>query len=158
MISNHLTLKDIADKNVSAIAALSAEELALLVDEAREALEQAKAVKDRLDTAIDRRYGLRAAGLRAEAGKDSGSVRFADGTVTVVADLPKRVQWDQRQLAAIAAEIRAAGDDPGEYLTTELKVSERAYGAWPSSIRSAFEPARTISVGKPAYQLIRNQE
>ena len=158
MIRNRITLDELVGKDIGVIAALPAEELALLAEEAREALERAKAVKDRLDAAIDRRYGVRAAAYRREAGKDNGTVRFVDGPITVVADLPKRIQWDQQQLAAIAAEIRAAGDDPAEYLTTELKVSERAYGAWPSSIRSAFEPARTVSTGKPAYQLIRNQE
>lgn len=158
MIRNRITLDDLVGKDIGVIAALPAEELALLAEEAREALERDKAVKDRLDAAIDRRYGVRAAAYRREAGKDSGTVRFVDGPITVVADLPRKVQWDQQQLAAIAAEIRAAGDDPAEYLITELKISERAYGAWPSSIRSAFESARTVSTGKPAYQLIHNQE
>lgn len=158
MTRNRITLDELVSLDIGGIAALPAGELALLADEAREALERAKAVKDRLDAAIDRRYGVRAAACRREAGKDSGVVRFVDGPVTVVADLPKRIQWDQQQLAAIAAEIRAAGDDPGEYLTTELKVSERAYGAWPSSIRSAFEPARTVIPGKPAYQFIPTGE
>ena len=158
MIRNRISLDDLAGKDIGAIAALPADKLALLAEEAREALERAKALKDQLDRAIDRRYGVRAAANRRESGKDAGTVRFLDGPVTVVADLPKRIQWDQQQLAAIAAEICAAGDDPAEYLTTELKVSERAYGAWPSSIRSAFEPARTVSTGKPTYQLIRNEE
>jgi len=99
-----------------------------------------------------------AAAARRAAGKDSGTVRFQDGGFTVAADLPKKVQWDQKRLTALAAEIRAGGEDPAEYLATEFKVSERAYGAWPSAIRSAFEPARTVTTGKPAYQFIRPQE
>ena len=34
-----------------------------------------------------------------------------------------------------------------------FKVSERKYGAWPSHIRSAFEAARTVRVGKPTFKL-----
>ena len=158
LLRNRIRLDDLTGKEIGAIAALPADELALLAEDAREAVEEARAVKERLDAAIDRRYGVRAATIRREGGRDTGSVRFLDGVITVVADLPKKVQWDQRRLAAIAAEIRAAGDDPAEYLSTELKVSERAYGAWPSSIRSAFEPARTVVPGKPVYQLIRAEE
>ena len=157
-IPNRITLADLARMEIGAIAALPAAELALLADEAREALERAKRLKDWVDGAIDIKYGARAAGVRHASGKDAGTVRFEDGGVTVVADLPKRVQWDQARLGALVAEIRAAGDDPAEYVATEFKVSERAYGAWPSSIRSAFEPARTVTVGKPTYQLIRTEE
>ncbi len=157
-IPNRITLDDLAAMEVGAIAALPAAELALLADEAREALERAKRLKDRLDGAIDLKYGARAAEARRQAGKDTGSVRLADGDHVVVADLPKKVRWDQGRLAGLVAEIRAGGDDPAEYLTTEFTVSERAYGAWPSSIRSAFEPARTVTAGKPTYQFIRTEE
>ncbi|CAA7615772.1 hypothetical protein [Magnetospirillum sp. UT-4] len=157
-IPNRITLDDLAGMEIGVIAALPAAELALLADEARDELDRAKRLKDWVDGAIDIKYGARAAGVRHAAGKDTGTVRFEDGGVTVVADLPKRVQWDQARLAAIVAEIRAAGDDPAEYVTTEFKVSERAYGAWPSSIRSAFEPARTVTAGKSIYQFISTEE
>ncbi len=157
-IPNRITLDDVADMEIGAIAALPVEHLALLADEARESLDRAKRIKDRLDGAVDLKYGARAAGVRHAAGKDTGMIRFEDGGVTVVSDLPKRVQWDQARLSALVAEIRAAGDDPAEYVSTEFKVSERAYGAWPSSIRSAFEPARTVTAGKPTYHLIRAEE
>nr|CAM77557.1 hypothetical protein MGR_1681 [Magnetospirillum gryphiswaldense MSR-1]CAM77559.1 hypothetical protein MGR_2579 [Magnetospirillum gryphiswaldense MSR-1] len=32
-------------------------------------------------------------------------------------------------------------------------MSERKYGAWPGSIRSAFEVARTVRTGKPTFAL-----
>ncbi|CAK0756560.1 Phage protein, HK97 gp10 family [Azospirillaceae bacterium] len=158
MNRNRVVLNDLADLNVGAIAALSAEELMMLAEEIQESQDHTKRLKEKLDTAIDRKYGVRAATARREEGKDTGSVRFSDGIVTIVADLPKRVQWDQKMLAVIAEEIRTSGDDPAEYLTTELKVSERSYGAWPSSIRSAFEPARTVKTGKPTYQFVRSEE
>ena len=64
-----------------------------------------------------------------------------------VADLPKRVEWDQTQLAAMVERIRAAGDDPSEYVEIRFKVPERAYVAWPEAIRQGFERARTVKTG-----------
>jgi hypothetical protein len=73
-----------------------------------------------------------------------------DGDITVIANLPKRVDWDQARLAAMVACIRAAGDDPAEYIETSFKVAERSCAAWPSAIREGFEPARTVRPGQLA--------
>jgi hypothetical protein len=152
--SNRITLDRLRTMQVGAIAALSAEELALLQQEADEALKSAKALKDWLDGAIALRYGDRAAQARADAGKDAGTARFMDGAVTVVADLPKKVDWDQRQLASLVERIRAGGEDPAEYVSIEFTVSERAYGAWPENIRQSFASARTVRTGKPTFRLL----
>ncbi len=63
------------------------------------------------------------------------------------------MEWDQRRLAALVEQIRAGGENPGEYVELTFKVSERAYAAWPERIRGAFEPARTVRTGKPSYRL-----
>ena len=99
------------------------------------------------------RYGQRAIALRAEQRKDTGTVRFTDGDVTVVADLPKRVDWNQDKLAAVVERIRAAGNDPTEYVEVTYKVPERAYAAWPPHIRDAFTGARTVRTGKATFKL-----
>ena len=49
--------------------------------------------------------------------------------------------------------IRAAGDDPSQYVDIAIKVPERKYTAWPESIRAAFAPARTVKTGKPSFRL-----
>jgi hypothetical protein len=158
MIRNHPTLADLTDMGIGAIAALPASDLAKLAEEAREALDRAKTIKDWLDGAIALKYGDAAAAARQTAGKDAGTIRFQDGPVTVIADLPKKVEWDQPMLAALAERIRVEGENPAEYVDISFKVSERKYGAWPSHIRSAFEAARTVRVGKPTFQLSRNNE
>ena len=56
------------------------------------------------------------------------------------------------------AQIRAGGEDPAEYVETALKVSERAYAAWPERIRSAFEPARTVRTGRSSFKLALKAE
>ena len=152
-IPNRPRLADVMSMPLGEVASLPAEMLALLQEEADEALRRAKTAKDWLDGALDRKYGAIAAEHRRIEGKDTGTVRFDDGSVTVVADLPKKIEWDQEQLAATVERIRAAGDDPTEYVDLAFKVPERKYGAWPGHIRTAFEPARTVKAGKPTFTL-----
>ena len=150
---NHPTIDDMRLLPIGEVIDLPAEHLALLQEEARSRLDIAKRALDWIEGAIALRYEQRAIGVRAAAGKDTGIVRFQDGAVEVAVELPKRVEWDQRRLAALAEQIRAGGEDPGEYVELTFKVSERAYAAWPERIRSAFEPARTVRTGKPSYRL-----
>ena len=152
-IPNRPTLADLRHMPVGAVVALSADVLALLQEEAEEALRRAKATKDWIDGALSIKYADAAAAARLIAGKDTGTIRLQDGNVTVIADLAKKVDWDQAQLAALVDHIRADGDDPTEYVETVIKVSERKYGSWPSHIRLAFEAARTVRVGKPSFKL-----
>jgi hypothetical protein len=150
---NRPTLDSLRHLPVGDIIALPAMHLALLQADAREAVEAAKRLQDWIEAAIALRYEQRAMAARAAAGKDTGTVRFQDGEVEVVAELPKRVEWDQGRLAALAAQIRAGGEDPGEYLEVSFKVPERAYVAWPERIRQAFEPARTVRTGRQSFRL-----
>ncbi|MCB1402441.1 MAG: hypothetical protein KDJ81_06480 [Rhodobacteraceae bacterium] len=136
------------------IAALPADVLVVLQQESEAALKQAKAAKSRLDGALVLKYGAEAAEARRAAGKDTGTVRLRDGDITVVADLPKRIAWDQAKLGQMVERIRAAGDDVGEYVEISFKVPERNYAAWPRAIREGFEPARTVRPGQLTIQLL----
>ena len=150
---NRPRLDDMLRLPVDEVLALPAEHLALLQEDAATALDEAKRNRDWIESVIAARYGQRAVALRAEQRKDTGSVRFADGEVTIVADLPKRVEWDQDRLAAVVERIRAAGDNPAEYVEVTYKVPERAYTAWPEHIRTAFTAARTVRTGKATFKL-----
>jgi hypothetical protein len=151
---NRVTIDDIPGMPIGNIAALPPDQLALLADEAVEALDRARRVKDQLDGALDLKYGARASAARAAAGKQVGTARVKDGGFVVIADLPKRVRWDQARLAEAVEIIRREWhDDPGQYVRTELKVAETAYSSWPAAIRRLFEPARTVEAGKPAYRI-----
>jgi len=155
-ISNHITLAEIHRMPVGQIAALPADQLALLKDAADQQLAQAKSLADWLDGAISLKYADRAQTTRHGAGKDTGTIRFEDDGVTVIAELPKRIDWDQAKLAQIAANIASAGEDPAEFIDTKLSVSERKYGALPESWRKGFEPARTVRTGKPKFRFVLN--
>ena len=152
-MSNRIQLEDVRAMPVGEIAALPAEQLALLQEDAEAALTAAKTLKDWLDGAIGLRYAEKAHAARRDAGKDTGTVRFLDGDFTVVVNMSNRVIWDQAQLAALVERIRTEGDDPAEYVDIAFRVPERKYTAWPNAIRAAFEDARTVKTGKPVFKL-----
>jgi hypothetical protein len=157
-IPNRITLNDLRGMQVGAIAALSGEELAPLRLEAEDQLRTAKTLCDWLDGAIALKYGDQALAARNANGKDTGTIRFTDGAVTVVAELPKRVDWDQAKLAVLVERIKADGEDPTEYVDISFDVAERKYSAWPAHIRTAFEGARTVRTGKQRFRFSPTDE
>jgi hypothetical protein len=157
-ILNHITLEALARLPIAEIIGLPATELARLQQEADEALRKAKLNVAWLDGALLQKYAERAKAARADAEKDFGVARFVDGEVTVVADLPKKVEWNQRDLADLVERINAEGEDPRDYVEVSLKVAERNYTSWPKHIRSLFEPSRTVRAGKETFELIVEKE
>ena len=155
---DHVTLNQLRDWPPGKVAAQPIEVLAALADSLAEMKTFVADAEARLNAGLDVRFGDRARQLRAADGKDSGRVRLGDGVFVIVADVAKRIDWDQDKLAAIVARIRQSGDDPAEYVRTTYEVSERAYGAWPSAIRRLFEPARTVKLGKPRYAIEARRE
>ena len=153
-ILNHITLDALVRLPMSEIVALPAVELARLQKEAEDALRKAKLTVAWLDGALNQKYAERAKVTRADAGKDFGVVRLTDDGVTVVADIDKRVEWDESQLSALMERIAADGENPRDYVEGSLRVSERKYAAWPPHIRRVFEPARTVRTGKESFELI----
>ena len=157
-IPNRITLDNLPTLPVGEIAALPGDQLAILKQEADERLRAAKTLCDWLDGAIALKYGDEAQDARRAKGNDTGTVRLQDGQVTVVAELPKRIDWDQAMLAGLVERIRADGADPTEYVDIAFSVPERKYTAWPGHIREAFEPARTVRTGKLKFRLVLGEE
>lgn len=146
-------LIDLEGLAIGDIAALPPEMLLDLQTTALAETARVKRLRDRLEAGIAQRYEAAAAAERAVQGKTSGTVRVEDEGVVIVADLPKKVSWDQARLAAMAERIRAAGDDPTEYLEIAYRVPERRYGAWPEALREGFSDARSETTGKPVFRL-----
>ena len=144
---NTPSVDDMLNMSTGDMAQMPVELLASLQVELDHASKQLKAATARFSAALEVRYATRAAEARRACGKDTGTVRLADGNYTVVADLPKRVDWDQEKLAQIARNIADSGEDPAEFIDTKLTISERKYGALPEAWRKGFEPARTVKVG-----------
>ena len=90
--------------------------------------------------------------------KDTGTVNFVVDDVQVKVTIPKTVKWDQGILEEISGKIAASGDDPGQYMKVERKISETTYKAWPEQIQKVFIAARTVVTGKPKYEFSFGQE
>ena len=139
---NTPSVDDMLDMSTGDLAQMPVELLAALQAELDHASKQLKAATARFSAALEVRYATRAAEARRACGKDTGTVRLADGDYTVVADLPKRVEWDQETLAQIARNIADSGEDPAEFIDTKLTVSERKYGALPEAWRKNMAKVR----------------
>lgn len=128
------TLTQQADKietlSLSELSALPAPQLATLLDDLVGRKSRLADLEQKLISALDLRYGARASQRRAEMGKDTGAVRFDDNGYVIVADLPKRVKWDQEKLRHAVEIIRSSwNDDPADYVKTKLEVSELVRGS-----------------------------
>ena len=147
------TLDRLGQLSAADLAALPLAELHAHHQAVCEVEETCRLYKLALHAEHDRRFSQHAHQLRQQAGKTTGTVRFeADGYV-IVADLPKRPEYDQLKLKAAVEALRQWGENPEDYIGIEIKVAESKYSAWPSTIRQLFEPARTVRVGKPTYKL-----
>ena len=156
-LKNTPSLDDMLNMATGELAQMPVELLAALQAELAHATKQLKSATARFSTALEVRYATRAAEARRACGKDTGTVRLVDGDYTVVADLPKRVDWDQEKLAQIAQNIADSDEDPAEFIDTKLTVSERKYTALPDAWRKGFEPARTVKVGALKVTLEPNE-
>jgi len=114
--------------------------------------------RHKFDVALDAAYGEQVRAARFETGKDFGVIHIQDGPLRVTVDTPKRVSWDQAQLAAIARRIADAGEKLEDYLEVEFSVSESRFNNWPAALRSQFEAARTVKPGKPTFRLTLTSE
>ncbi|TCS68290.1 hypothetical protein EDC61_1284 [Sulfuritortus calidifontis] len=149
---------DIAAMSVGQLAALPPAQKAQISRNLDEALAWLKQARAKFDAALEAAYGEQARAARLEAGKDFGVVHLTDGALRVTVDVPKRVAWDQAQLAAIAGRIAAAGERVEDYLDVEYSVSESRFNHWPAALRAQFEPARTVKPGKPTFRLTLTSE
>jgi hypothetical protein len=104
---------------------------------------------------LARRFQERAAQVRSSQAKSTGTVRFAQGEFTVVADLVKKVEYDQVQLKQAVTELRQRGQDPEDFVVIEINVPESNWHQFAPGIRELFERARTVKTGRQSFKLIR---
>ena len=151
--TNRTTLAELRGMDAAGAARLPLDHIALLLEDVAALRADAKRLGDLLHDALHARFGDAAAAARRAEGKDTGRVRLAEGCHAITADLPKKVDWHQAKLAAAVATLRDWGEDPADYVATEVRVPEARFSAWPPRIRALFEPARTVATGRPSYSL-----
>lgn len=155
MLSNLPTLAEIGGMNAYEVAKLPASVLALLVEDVAKKTAEAKALDDKLSSALHIKYGSLAQQARSAESKDTGRVRLTFADEVVVADQPKNVTYDQASLSRAVALIRDEWkEDPEDYVQVKYSVPEARYQAWPPAIRRVFDAARVVKAGKPSYEII----
>lgn len=112
-----------------------------------------KQALDRMNAALEMRYGERAHQARLAAGKDFGVVHLDDEGVRVTVDSPKRVSWNQALLTEIAHRIATSGERVEDYLDIEFSIPDARFTNWPPVLREQFEAARTVKPGKTSFRL-----
>lgn len=157
MIPKSDFLNDIGQLQVAELEHLPITELDNLMRRINAARETVRHYEQILQSALDKRFGDLARQLRQQAGKTTGTVRFTQDGYVVIADLPKKIEYDQKKLKEAVEALRNWGETPEDYVSAEIKVSEAKYNAWPPSVRQLFEPARTLKTGKPSFKLERMQ-
>lgn len=140
---------------VGDLAGLDVETLDALYWKVNDELTTAKRREGRLHNALEARYAAKASEALLADGRDTGTVRFTDGTYQVAVTRPKRVKWDQ-------VALRTALDtlDPSiaaHFAKVEIKIDERKFDAATPDIREALAAARTVETGKAKYDLTRKE-
>lgn len=155
MIPNAITLATAAAMPIGELASLSPEELAALQAEADQRVKEAKAVAEHLAAGVELRYADAARRQLAVEGKESGTVRIPDAGYIAVAELAKKVTWDQKALRRAFDQM--AEDEALHYAKVAISVDERKFTAAPPAIRALLEPARQVQTGKLKVALERKE-
>jgi hypothetical protein len=142
---------------IGELAALPAEQLLEIETHLADLSAWTKKIQSRLHAALDQRYGEQAREALLESGRDFGTTHLQDGALHIKFELPKKVTWDQKQLAAIAQRILTSGDRLEDYIDLKYAVSESRFTNWPEGLREQFASARTVAAGKPSFALTLDQ-
>jgi hypothetical protein len=154
-MSNRIHLDDLAEINPAVLQDLPLDQLEMLVSEAQANATAATAVLDTLKSAVAVRFERKASELRRAAGKDTGIVRVIEGDYEVVADLPKKVTWDQKAIGPALDALLAIDNDVDmtKLVKVEVKINERAFQDLVPEHQAILLPARTVNTGKATYSL-----
>ncbi|MBI5920961.1 MAG: hypothetical protein HY847_04835 [Betaproteobacteria bacterium] len=149
---------DLPDLSVSQIVELPHQHLQELDITLNELATWVKQARERVNTALEQRYGEQGRATLLDSGRDFGVSHLTDGPLRITFELPKRVAWDQKRLAEIAERIVGAGERVQDYMDIDLAVSESRFNNWPPTLKEQFATARTVKPGKPSFRLAFVQE
>lgn len=155
MLPNTYTLAQLNHLSAKEIDEIPIDQMQTLFDAIAARRKEIKDHDEKLTASMTRRYGDMAATARRNLGKDTGRVSLNDGDFVVRADLPKKIAWDAAILRKAVDTLLQQDEDPDEYVTIKVEVSEKKYDAWPSKIRKLFEPARTVGTGRATFEIER---
>jgi len=113
----------------------------------------ARKKKDWIEAAITFKYEEKVKAKRLRMQKDTGVIAIEDGEYIVQNNVPKRVEWDQRKLKTIIADLEVEGADIDALVQTSYNILENSFKTWPTFLQNKFLPARTVKLGKATIRL-----
>lgn len=152
-MSNRIHLEDVSAVNAAVLLDLPIDQLDLLLNEAQSSVTAAESVLEILKSVLAVRFEKPAAEMRRAAGKDTGTVRVVQGDYEVMAELAKKVLWDQKKLPDLLDKLIAPFETLSKLVKVEIKIDERAFEALSPEHKALLMPARTVKTGKPTYSL-----
>ena len=130
---------------------LPADHLITLVKGMHSMTELAKRRRQVLEDGLQLKYLEAALRSLKRTGRDTGLTRFKDGLYTIVAEIPKKVIWNQQKLLHVLEQLPL--DQRFKYVKTTYGVDERQYISWSDPLKNLFAQARLLKTGKPTFQL-----
>jgi hypothetical protein len=152
-MNNTLTIESARHIPIGELSELEISKLVSLQKDSIANLDQAKRLKDWLDSAISLKYQNKSTETRQLHDKATGTIHFNDGNFKITSVVTKRVDWDQAKLKEAVSEIKEFGDNPYEYVTIAYKLSETKFNAWPEYIKKFFRPARILKTSKETFKI-----
>ena len=149
---------DLAEMSVSQLANLPPVQLVEADANLDHLIDWAKKTRTKLDAALDQRFGEQGRTALHDSGRDFGTAHISDGPLHIKFEMPKKVSWNQKQLAEIAERIVSSGEKVEGYIDVKLAVSESRYTNWPPALQQQFAAARTVEPGKPSFTLNLDSE
>ncbi len=118
------------------------------IQEADEAIENFKIAKAIHESELSNLLAGSVAEQLANKDYGCGTANIQTDKFKIKCVISKKVEYDQKQLGDIFERIKAANENPLEYMKVKYDVAEAAYKNWPKNIKSVFEPARSIEQSK----------
>ncbi|MBX3457007.1 MAG: hypothetical protein KF820_01420 [Candidatus Paracaedibacteraceae bacterium] len=151
-MQNLIPLSFLDEAKSTEISQLSSEDLRSLMERLTEMAECLKKRKTLLEDGLNLKFSQMAQDKLKLDGRDTGTIRFDDGAYTIVAEMPKKVVWDQEKLETIIDKIPAG--ERKHYAKATYAIDERKYLSWSDDLRKFFDEARSVHLGKPKFQII----
>jgi hypothetical protein len=140
---------------IGTLAKYRAEELHRLLFQVSEELERVKRTRQWIEAAIAMKYEEQICAKRLRLEKDSGVIHLEDDGFRVTGDVAKKVEWDQKKLQKVIADLMAKGVQIDNYVDTIYHVPESKFNEWSTTLQSVFTIARNVKHGTAKYKLTK---
>lgn len=148
---DNLTTEMLDRMEVGEIAELGPDTLEALATLSAEETVTASRRANNLHKALEQRYAAKASEALLKDGRDTGTIKLADGRFEVTVTRPKRVKWDSAKLRSALGMLDP--EDARHLAKVDVKIDERKFSAASPRIQALLSDARTVETGKASYCL-----